>query len=121
MKDLLALAVEAQTTGSHMVFAYSINIDQGHHVAELALPTWAAKDSDNKVLITDQTHTKKIDRHCHPHGPLTAQLGAFFTKLVPLSWPVTSPFQPVPCLGQSCHHLCLDSHLGQSPQCLSPS
>jgi len=39
-----------------MVSTYSINIDQGNHVAELAFPTWAAKDSDKKVFITDQTH-----------------------------------------------------------------
>ena len=44
MKDLLALPAEAQTMGAHMVSTYSINIDQGHQLAELALPTQAAKD-----------------------------------------------------------------------------
>jgi len=66
-KDFLALPVEAQAMGAHIVSAYSINIDQGHHSAELALPTQTAKDSDNKVFITNQTHAKKITRCCHPH------------------------------------------------------
>jgi len=65
-------------------------------VAEPALPTWAAKDSDKKVLITDQIHAKKVARHCCPHSPLIAQICAFFTKIVPLSQPV-----PLSWLAQS--------------------
>ena len=72
MKDLLALPAEAKTTRAHMVSTYSINIDQGCHMAETALPTQAAKDSDKKCFITDQTHVKRIARHHHPHNPLIA-------------------------------------------------
>src|SRR5882724_7444015 len=78
----------------HIVSAYSINIDHGHHMAKTTIPTWGAKDPNKKVFIMDQNHVKKIARHC-PHGPLMAQIGAFFTKLVPSSRPVSS-FHPVP-------------------------
>jgi len=70
MKELLALPAEAQATGAHMVSTWSMNIDQGHHSAELALPTLTTKDSKNGGFITIQTHAKKFSKHCCPHGPL---------------------------------------------------
>jgi len=70
MKELPALPAEAQAMGDNMVSAYSMNIDQGCHSAELSLPTQTTKDSDNVVFITDQTHAKKIARCHHPHSPL---------------------------------------------------
>jgi len=101
---------------SHVsVMGDNINIDQGHHAAKLALPTWAAKDSDNKVLITDQTQAKKVARHCCSHGPLIAQIGTFFIKLVPTSQLVTYPYQPVP----SSWPVPSSSLLGSSSWCMS--
>jgi len=72
MNDLTDLPAEAQAMRAHMISAYSIHIDQGCHSAKLAIPTWAAKDSDSKVFITDQTHAKNFARHCCPHSPLIA-------------------------------------------------
>jgi len=59
----LDLPAEAQAMEAHMISTYSMNIDQGHCAAELALPTQTTKDSDNGVFITHQTHAKKIARH----------------------------------------------------------